>query len=152
MERLFIETVMNLVVIRSADLERSLRFYSALGITFLREQHGSGPEHLAATLGTVVLEIYPQGSLEKTIGVRLGFRVNSLVPTIASVLAMNGTVVSPIQKSEWGLRAVVSDPDGHRIELIEAHTPSRNELNSTDLPFEDKGLASLHPTLRELDP
>jgi catechol 2,3-dioxygenase-like lactoylglutathione lyase family enzyme len=57
MEHLQRETVMNLVVIRSADLERSLRFYKALGIVLLRERHGSGPEHLAATIGTVVLEI-----------------------------------------------------------------------------------------------
>ncbi|XGV95962.1 MAG: VOC family protein [Leptolyngbya sp. BL-A-14] len=134
---------MNLVVIRSADLERSLRFYAALGITFLHEQHGSGPEHLAATLGTVVLEIYPRGSLEKTIGVRLGFQVKALETTIASVLAMNGTVVSPIQKSAWGLRAVVSDPDGHRIELLEVYTPSRHEFKSANLPLEDKSLASL---------
>ena len=112
---------MNLVVIRSADMERANRFYAALGIALSREQHGSRSEHLTANIGTVVLEIYPQGgSAEKTTGVRLGFRVKSLVTTIALLQAINGVVISPMQESEWGLRAIVSDPDGHRIELLEA--------------------------------
>jgi predicted enzyme related to lactoylglutathione lyase len=110
---------MNLVVLRSVDLERAIRFYAALGIALSREQHGSGPEHLAATIGTLVLEIYPQGSADKTVGVRLGFRVKSLVTTIARLQAIEGVIVSPMQESKWGLRAVVSDPDGHRLELVE---------------------------------
>ena len=119
MEHLITDVDMNLVVLRSVDLERALRFYAALGIALSREQHGSGPEHLAATIGTLVLEIYPQGSADKTVGVRLGFRVKSLVTTIARLQAINGVIVSPMQESKWGLRAVVSDPDGHRLELVE---------------------------------
>jgi len=119
MESLSTDVDMNLVVLRSVDLERAIRFYAALGIALSREQHGSGPEHLAATIGTLVLEIYPQGSADKTVGVRLGFRVKSLVTTIARLQAINGVIVSPMQESKWGLRAVVSDPDGHRLELVE---------------------------------
>jgi len=119
MEHLITDVDMNLVVLRSVDLERALRFYAALGIALSREQHGSGPEHLAATIGTLVLEIYPQGSADKTVGVRLGFRVKSLVTTIARLQAIEGVIVSPMQESKWGLRAVVSDPDGHRLELVE---------------------------------
>jgi lactoylglutathione lyase len=128
MRRSITETVMNLVVIRSADLERALHFYTILGITLSRERHGSGPEHLAATIGAVVLEIYPQGGVDKTTGVRLGFRVKSLEMTIARVQAIGGTVVSPVQESEWGLRAVVSDPDGHRLELLEEKFTSNDYL------------------------
>jgi hypothetical protein len=29
-------------------------------------------------------------------------------------------VVSPPQETEWGRRAVIADPDGHRVELVEA--------------------------------
>ena len=119
MEHLITDVDMNLVMLRSVDLERALRFYAALGIALSREQHGSGPEHLAATIGTLVLEIYPQGSADKTVGVRLGFRVKSLVTTIARLQAIEGVIVSPMQESKWGLRAVVSDPDGHRLELVE---------------------------------
>ena len=105
MEHLITDVDMNLVVLRSVDLERALRFYAALGIALSREQHGSGPEHLAATIGTLVLEIYPQGSADKTVGVRLGFRVKSLVTTIARLQAINGVIVSPMQESKWGLQA-----------------------------------------------
>ncbi|MBD2075990.1 VOC family protein [Phormidium sp. FACHB-592] len=121
MESLSTNIDLNLVVLRSVDLERALRFYAALGIALSREQHGSGPEHLAATIGTLVLEIYPQGSANKTLGVRLGFRVKSLVTTIARLQAINGVIVSPMQESQWGLRAVVSDPDGHQLELVEGN-------------------------------
>jgi len=119
MEHLITDVDMNLVVLRSVDLERALRFYAALGLSLSHEQHGSEPEHLAATIGTLVLEIYPQGSADKTVGVRLGFRVKSLVTTIARLQAIEGVIVSPMQESKWGLRAVVSDPDGHRLELVE---------------------------------
>ena len=38
------DTKLNLVVIRAAELERSQRFYEALGLRFSHEQHGRGPE------------------------------------------------------------------------------------------------------------
>ena len=44
------EPHLNLVVLRSADLGRAEFFYRLLGITFSREKHGNGPEHLAAVL------------------------------------------------------------------------------------------------------
>ncbi len=113
------EAALNLVVIRSADLDRAARFYTAVGVRLSRERHGSGPEHLAGLAGAVVLEIYPRGTGGETLGVRLGFRVSSLSRVIADVLAAGGSLVSPPKESPWGLRAVVSDPDGHRVELVE---------------------------------
>ncbi len=53
----------NLVVIRSSDLERAEKFYSALGLTFTRHSHGNGPIHLASEQAGQVFEIYP---VEKT--------------------------------------------------------------------------------------
>jgi hypothetical protein len=50
---------LNLVVIRSADLERAAHFYAALGTRLTRERHGSGPGHLAGQVGPVVFEVYP---------------------------------------------------------------------------------------------
>src|SRR4051812_37151198 len=112
------EAALNLVVIRSADLERAARFYEALGVHLTRERHGSGPEHLAGAAGTVILEVYPRGGVD-TLGVRLGFRVASVSASVTEVQAAGGTLVSPPQDSPWGSRAVVADPDGHRIELVE---------------------------------
>ena len=41
---------LSLVVLRCADLERTRRFYEALGLTLMPEQHGSGPRHYSARL------------------------------------------------------------------------------------------------------
>lgn len=50
------DTVLNLVVIRTVDLDRAEHFYGLLGLRFVRHSHGSGPEHLAAEGGGVVLK------------------------------------------------------------------------------------------------
>jgi predicted enzyme related to lactoylglutathione lyase len=110
----------NLVVIRSADLEKAASFYAGIGLALVRERHGSGPEHLAAELGGVVFEVYPLGDSTGTRAVRIGFRVSSIASVLAIVQSLGGEVVSPARESPWGIRAVISDPDGHRVELNEA--------------------------------
>lgn len=54
------DVLLNLVVIRSADLDRSESFYRTLGLTFTRHRHGAGPEHLSCELGPLVFEVYPR--------------------------------------------------------------------------------------------
>jgi catechol 2,3-dioxygenase-like lactoylglutathione lyase family enzyme len=46
----------NLVMIRSADLDRAKRFYSTLGLAFTLHRHGAGPEHLTCEMGAVAFE------------------------------------------------------------------------------------------------
>jgi predicted enzyme related to lactoylglutathione lyase len=113
------DITLNLVVLRSADLERAAKFYGLLGIEFDREQHGTGPEHLACCLDGVVLEIYPNpGSGDQTV-VRIGLSVPSVEDAVRAVRDGAGVVVTPPKESPWGKRAVVADPDGHRVELTE---------------------------------
>ncbi len=112
--------VPNLLVIRSRDLDRAARFYEALGLTFQRHAHGRGPEHLACELDQFVFEIYPlTDDQASTAGTRFGFRVREIDPLVERLPDAGGRIVSPPRASEWGRRAVVDDPDGHRIELIE---------------------------------
>lgn len=112
---------LNLVVLRSADIACAEAFYSCLGLQFSRHRHGSGPEHLAAELaGGGVFEIYPLASDgASTAGARIGFRVPSVNAALAALSDCPAAVVTPAKDSEWGRRAVVADPDGHRVELIE---------------------------------
>lgn len=125
-----------LVVLRSADLTRAEQFYSALGLRLTREQHGTGPEHLAAELGDAVFEIYPQGGSESILGARIGFRVPSVAEAITAAVSAGGTLVTPAKHGPWGLRAVVADPDGHRVELVEEiHTRSPQRVNTPRSPF-----------------
>src|SRR5688572_15753187 len=108
---------LNLVVIRASDPEASRRFYEALGLHFTAERHGKGPEHLASESSGAVFEIYPRGDGPPSSGVRLGFRVPSVGDAVAAVQRIGGEVVSPPGEGPWGVRAVVADPDGHRVEL-----------------------------------
>jgi lactoylglutathione lyase len=110
----------NLVVLRSANLDLSSAFYSKLGLVFAQHQHGSGPLHLTAELAGSVFEIYPSTpSFPPSVGTRVGFRVPSLDNVIAALAYYPGSIISEPKTSPWGYRAVVVDPDGHHIELVE---------------------------------
>jgi len=113
---------LNLVVLRSPDLARAVAFYIKLGLQFIQHQHGNGPEHFSAKLGGSVFELYPKvaGGIEITLGTRIGFRVASLDTCIAAFTDYPDAIVSPPKDSPWGRRAVIADPDGHRIELVES--------------------------------
>ncbi|MEM9924698.1 MAG: VOC family protein [Cyanobacteria bacterium P01_D01_bin.50] len=108
----------NLIVIHSQDLEISKKFYETLGICFLYEQHGSGKKHLSGVLEGVVFEIYPRSDDVDTSVVRLGFRVSSVDKAIEDLEKIGLTVLSPPKDSEWGRRAVILDPNGYKIELV----------------------------------
>ncbi|MEX1039170.1 MAG: VOC family protein [Pirellulaceae bacterium] len=110
--------ILNLIVLRSRDLDRAEAFYSALGLTFARHAHGQGPVHLASESEGQVFEIYPlAGEAVPTSSTRIGFSVSSVDATYDRLLASGGTAVTSPQDSPWGRRAVVADPDGHKVEL-----------------------------------
>lgn len=111
---------LNLVVIRASNLEHATAFYRLLGLDFVKHRHGNGLEHFACDLGTVVFEIYPRtGEVDSTTATRLGFRVASVNATITELEKRGVPIISPLKNSPWGWRAVVTDPDGHKVELTE---------------------------------
>ena len=107
-----------LVVIRTMDIGRAVTFYRSLGIKFKDDQHGSGPVHFAADLGGIVFEIYPTKKPEDVDRTtRLGFSLADIHTSITSIRELAATIVEEPKESEWGLRAVVRDPDGRSVEL-----------------------------------
>lgn len=111
---------LNLVVIQSADIERAAAFYRLLGLDFVKHAHGSGLEHFSSKLDQATFEIYPRrDGTDSTIGTRLGFCIASLEVTIAKLQKIGARIVSLPKDSAWGRRAIVDDPDGHRVELTE---------------------------------
>lgn len=102
-------------------MARAAAFYSRFGLEFSKHRHGSGPEHFAAELpGGGVFEIYPlPADGPTTTGTRIGFRVPSVDAALAALGDYPAAIVTPARDSEWGRRAVVTDPDGHRVELTE---------------------------------
>ena len=109
---------LNLVVLRAREPERLARFYSGLGLCFQEEQHGTGPRHHACTLPGAVLEIYPlEDEADTTTGTRIGFTVDHVDDVVRQV--ETGAVLTPPRVTRWGKRAVLQDPEGHRVELVE---------------------------------
>lgn len=84
----------------SNDLERCRAFYADLGLPFVLEQHGQGPEHYATELsGGLVAELYPATERRPASSNRLGFHVDAEAVDLAPG------------------RHVVEDPDGRAVEV-----------------------------------
>ena len=108
---------LNLLVLRSPDIERARWFYEHFGMRFVRHAHGAGPEHYAYDDERGVFEIYPArdgDGLDKT---GLGFSVPDLADTHHKLAAYEP---QPVTDNEWGTSFVVRDPDGRRIEVKQA--------------------------------
>jgi catechol 2,3-dioxygenase-like lactoylglutathione lyase family enzyme len=111
---------LSLLVLRSRVPERLRAFYAALGIVFVEEKHGAGPVHFAGAVGETILELYPQpGETSPPDPARLGLTVDNLDESLRSLAGLGEMVAAPRQ-TEWGLRAVVRDPDGLSVELYQA--------------------------------
>jgi hypothetical protein len=109
---------LRLVVIRSQDIERSAEFYRTIGLDLVKHRHGTGPEHFAAEQYGWVFEVYPETVKSgSTRGARVGFNVSDLDLVIDKLQRSGSAIVTQPTESEWGRRAVVIDPDGHRVEL-----------------------------------
>jgi len=108
---------LNLLVIRSAVPAALAAWYTRFGLAFEYHRHGKGPMHYSAEVDGVTLEIYPlkRSQTEADTTLRLGFTVEDLDGAIVGL----PDIVQTPQRSEWGYRAVVADPEGRRVELVE---------------------------------
>jgi catechol 2,3-dioxygenase-like lactoylglutathione lyase family enzyme len=90
-----------LLVLYCGDPDSCRDFYTGLGLTFAREQHGTGPRHWAAVLGDgCVLELYPATTSARTGTVRIGLTVSA--------------ATAGLQPG----RQVRHDPDGRAVEIL----------------------------------
>jgi lactoylglutathione lyase len=107
-----------LIVIRTNDQKRLADFYGLLGLTFEYHKHGNSPMHYSATIGTMILEIYPltksQTEIDKNL--RLGFAIDNFEETL-KLLNKNEITFSAPKLTDFGFLTIISDPDGRKIEL-----------------------------------
>lgn len=112
-------TPLSLIVVYATDLDASLRFYRACGITFHEKRDGSGPLHYVASLPTgLVFELYPAGTRPPT-RVRLRFTVPDSSPVLQALSAAGSPAASGPCDLDYGRVRVVRDPDGNSVELVE---------------------------------
>lgn len=117
------QPLINLLGLRSPDVDRASKFYIELGLFFTKHRHGTGPEHYSSCVNGFVFEIYPLGNYSPTTGTRIGFSVDEVDSILTMLGAMGAELISSPADSEWGRRAVVKDLDGHIVELLKP--PSR---------------------------
>ena len=111
----------NLLVLRCKDLEITRRFYEQLGLVFVDEKHGTGPQHYAWEHGGFVLELYPAGEGQPTDNVRIGFSTPSLADLAGNLRHRLGVNVlkTPYATADR-LVMLLEDPDGRKIEVSQA--------------------------------
>ncbi|PZO43427.1 MAG: bleomycin resistance protein [Pseudanabaena frigida] len=114
------KVLLNLIVIRSSNIDESAVFYQQIGLSLIKHQHGNGLEHFTSNLDGIIFEIYPfiTGSASAS-ATRIGFQVTSLDVVVGELQKHGASIISPPKNSPWGRRAVVSDPDGHVVELTQ---------------------------------
>jgi hypothetical protein len=108
-----------LLVVRTESPKRLSEFYSLLGLEFEYHSHGMSPMHYSARIGNATLEVYPlmKGQAASDKGLRIGLTIDDFDNRI-SFLRNSGVIFSlEPSETEFGLMAVVIDPDGRRLEL-----------------------------------
>jgi lactoylglutathione lyase len=104
----------SLMVIYTENVQEVCAAYTALGLTFVQEQHGNGPAHFAATLADgMVIEIY-SGTRQS----RLQLEVPSIDDALKK-LAHFGIQMSRLRVDREQTIVLATDPDGRSIELVE---------------------------------
>ena len=107
---------LNLLVLRTEDLDGMRCFYEALGLQFAKHKHGNGPTHFACEAPHSCFELYRASpAFPPTSPLRLGF----VVPSVADALQATrnhpkAAVVQEPVESPWGLRTVVRDRTGFK--------------------------------------
>lgn len=128
----------SLVVLKTHKMEDLRDFYEALGFQFKEEQHGKGPIHWSVKAGDTVFEIYPAPDghmVDKS--TRVGFAVGDVTAAVEAVRAQGARIDSKPNSGPDGLRAVVRDPDGRAVELIQVSEEEDTTADEDDEAEED---------------
>ncbi len=105
------------------DVDRTVRFYAALGL----ELSPVGDGRHIGDVGGVRIAVVPGSAGEPAArsgapGTAMpGFAVPSIGRTVADAVASGGVLVREPERRAWGIRAVLADPDGRSVEVVQNH-------------------------------
>ncbi len=86
-----------------------------------RDAHDSGPAHYVSVVSGLVFEIYPldrAGTVADDRHPPRAVQVDSVDDVIPALVEAGGAVVAAPRDVAGGRHAVVTDSDGHRVELF----------------------------------
>lgn len=108
-----------LLVLRTSDIKKLSDFYGLLGLSFDYHKHGNSPFHYSAKIDKAILEIYPltKTQTEADKNLRLGFELDNFDIVIHNLKEAGVIFTSEPAQTDFGYMAIVSDPDGRKIEL-----------------------------------
>lgn len=102
------------IALKCYYLDDTRIIYEALGCRFTAEQHGDGPLHYSASVGSLVLELYPQReSAPRDHGITLGLQVADVGD---SFIAAVNAGADPVSEPANG-RAILKDRAGNTVIL-----------------------------------
>ena len=102
------------VTLYAQDIDKTVAVYQALGLSFVKEQHGAGPVHWACERDGDVLEIYP-GLEGPGRSVLMGFEVADLSDAKRALAAAGAVIVKDVADIGGVSRLVAQDPDGREL-------------------------------------
>jgi hypothetical protein len=111
------------ITLYAENILKTSRVYECLGLTFMKEQHGDGPVHLACEQDGQVIEIYP-GKDATARSILIGFDVSDLDQTKSRLARLDVVVLKDIAEAAGTRRMIVLDPEGREIYIQEMRPAS----------------------------
>ncbi|SDM20026.1 VOC family protein [Sediminibacillus halophilus] len=113
---------LNTIVVPVKDLERSMTFYKDvlhLSQDFVENGMASYSVGYGEAKVTVLLHLIDKPEpVEK--GIVIEFEVDNLNKTVSAIREAGGQIVQEPIDREWGVKeAVIADPDGYKIWMVE---------------------------------
>ena len=110
---------LGLVMIVVREMERSVAFYrDVLGLKLLINQDNWSQ----LDAGNILLGLHPEGEevhVSPTTGMSIGIYVDSMDKAVAEIRRRYGKIAIGPRKEPFGRWALVLDPDGYSVQIIE---------------------------------
>jgi predicted enzyme related to lactoylglutathione lyase len=118
-------TGLGAVVLFARNVSTTTAFYQAIGLNLRAEDHGNGDVHFATDVDGVHFAVFASRSDTAAPAFRdggsslLGLNVHSVTAAVEAAKQHRATVLEEPTQYPWGLRAVIVDPDGRSVEVVE---------------------------------
>jgi lactoylglutathione lyase len=124
---------LGLVMVVVRDMDRSVAFYrDVLGLKMLFHQS----KWSQFDAGHIILGLHPEGDEVKvspTTGMSLGIYVDDIVKSCSELKRRGGHVAIDPRNEPFGRWALVKDPDGYNLQIVELKSGYR-EQHQLDVP------------------